>query len=81
MSSSYRDEQVERVQEAHRNLAGSITPTYSEIQMIARVSQLPGYGVEYFPADTIDRQKVVIGVCAEGLQILSEQRELMHRWV
>ncbi|XP_072045586.1 LOW QUALITY PROTEIN: E3 ubiquitin-protein ligase MYLIP-like [Amphiura filiformis] len=73
------DSQVEAVQEAHRILAGTITPTYSEIQLIARVSQLAGYGVEYFPADTMDRQKVVIGVFAEGLQILSEQRELMHR--
>ncbi|XP_072164623.1 E3 ubiquitin-protein ligase MYLIP-like isoform X2 [Diadema setosum] len=71
------EETLSHVLTVHREISSeTMTPTFSEIQFIGAVSKLPGYGVEYFQAETKEREPVVIGVCNTGLQILSQNREL-----
>ncbi|XP_030846718.1 E3 ubiquitin-protein ligase MYLIP [Strongylocentrotus purpuratus] len=73
------EETINEVLTAHREvMSDTMTPTYAEIQFIGNVSKLPGYGVEYFCAETKERVQAVIGVCTTGLQILTQARELMH---
>lgn len=73
------EETLNEVLASHRDvMSDSLTPSFAEIQFISAVSKLPGYGVEYFTAETKERTQVVIGVCTTGLQILSQGRELMH---
>ncbi|XP_038073335.1 E3 ubiquitin-protein ligase MYLIP-like [Patiria miniata] len=67
-----------QVKETHKNAETELTKSQSEIQFINKISKLPGYGVEYFAAETMDRTKVVIGVHSGGLQILSQEREIIN---
>lgn len=73
------ESELETVQTAHRSLdLPHNNPVYAQMQFVAQVAELPGYGVEYFAAETIDKSNVVIGVCSTGLQILTQDRELIH---
>lgn len=76
-----REDELKTVQTAHRNLTlAHNNPVFAQVQFVAQVAELPGYGVEYFAAETIDKTSVVIGVCSTGLQILTQDRVLIHRY-
>ncbi|XP_071826131.1 E3 ubiquitin-protein ligase MYLIP-like [Apostichopus japonicus] len=73
------EDELKTVQTAHRNLTlAHNNPVFAQVQFVAQVAELPGYGVEYFAAETIDKTSVVIGVCSTGLQILTQERVLIH---
>lgn len=73
------EDELKSVETAHRSLSLPYnSPVFAQMQFVAQVAELPGYGVEYFVADSSDKVSVVIGVCNTGLQILTQDRVLIH---